>query len=171
MPVSPQSHRWELNPRPLDYESSALPLSYCGDLLLMPWRGFEPRRLAAPPPQDGVSTSFTTRALTTAELRCIPTGPTGLEPATSRVTVECSNQTELRPLSQSGLRDAYRHHRSDLLHRVSPRSCPPPARPSAAFIPHATQLISSRTRNAHVETYGPHSTTIARRGIEPLSAP
>ena len=25
------------------------------------------------------------------------TGPTGLEPATSRVTVECSNQTELRP--------------------------------------------------------------------------
>ena len=33
---------------------------------------------------------------------CIPnfrttTGATGLEPATSRVTVECSNQTELRP--------------------------------------------------------------------------
>ena len=28
----------------------------------MPWRGFEPRRLSAPPPQDGVSTSFTTRA-------------------------------------------------------------------------------------------------------------
>src|SRR6476660_2815102 len=55
----------------------------------------------------------------------IPTGPTGLEPATSRVTVECSNQTELRPLSQSGLRDAYGHHRSDLLHRVSPRSCIP----------------------------------------------
>jgi hypothetical protein len=26
------------------------------------------------------------------------TGATGLEPATSRVTVECSNQTELRPL-------------------------------------------------------------------------
>src|SRR5690242_20495628 len=25
------------------------------------------------------------------------TGATGLEPATSRVTVECSNQTELRP--------------------------------------------------------------------------
>jgi hypothetical protein len=31
------------------------------------------------------------------------TGPTGLEPATSRVTVECSNQTELRPqLLKSG---------------------------------------------------------------------
>src|SRR5688572_18180191 len=28
----------------------------------MPWLGFEPRRLAALPPQDSVSTSFTTRA-------------------------------------------------------------------------------------------------------------
>jgi hypothetical protein len=28
---------------------------------------------------------------------CPTTGATGLEPATSRVTVECSNQTELRP--------------------------------------------------------------------------
>ena len=28
----------------------------------MPWRGFEPRRLSALPPQDSVSTSFTTRA-------------------------------------------------------------------------------------------------------------
>ncbi len=26
-----QSHRSELNRRPLDYESSALPLSYCGN--------------------------------------------------------------------------------------------------------------------------------------------
>ena len=34
-------------------------------------------------------------ARTTANL--FQTGPTGLEPATSRVTVECSNQTELRP--------------------------------------------------------------------------
>src|SRR5690349_22432338 len=79
----------------------------------MPWRGFEPRRLAAPPPQDGVSTSFTTRALyclpafagergRTSSPTHIPTGPTGLEPATSRVTVECSNQTELRPLARIG---------------------------------------------------------------------
>jgi hypothetical protein len=30
--------------------------------LWMPWRGFEPRRLSALPPQDSVSTSFTTRA-------------------------------------------------------------------------------------------------------------
>lgn len=28
----------------------------------MPWPGFEPGRLAALPPQDSVSTSFTTRA-------------------------------------------------------------------------------------------------------------
>src|SRR5439155_1215225 len=60
----------------------------------MPWRGLEPRRLSAPPPQDGVSTNFTTRA----NPFCIATEPTGLEPATSRVTVECSNQTELRLL-------------------------------------------------------------------------
>jgi hypothetical protein len=59
-----QSQRSGLNRRPLDYESSALPLSYAGDRLFrfMPWRGLEPRRLAAPPPQDGVSTNFTTRA-------------------------------------------------------------------------------------------------------------
>src|SRR6185312_9130212 len=31
----------------------------------------------------------------------IRTGPTGVEPATSRVTVECSNQTELRPQTQN----------------------------------------------------------------------
>ena len=40
-----QSHRSELNRRPLDYESSALPLSYCGDLSTnvgMPWHGLEP---------------------------------------------------------------------------------------------------------------------------------
>src|SRR5689334_20045166 len=30
----------------------------------MPWSGLEPLRLAAPPPQDGVSTNFTTRAIT-----------------------------------------------------------------------------------------------------------
>jgi hypothetical protein len=75
----------------------------------MPWRGFEPRRLSAPPPQDGVSTSFTTRAKTT--------GPTGLEPATSRVTVECSNQTELRPLARIRARVAHSTAtESDLLH-------------------------------------------------------
>ena len=57
-----QSHRSGLNRRPPDYESGALPLSYCGTER-MPWSGLEPLRLSAPPPQDGVSTSFTTRAL------------------------------------------------------------------------------------------------------------
>src|SRR5205085_3922085 len=74
----------------------------------MPWSGLEPLCLTAPPPQDGVSTNFTTRATSITYLAtaagctpptasCFFTGPTGLEPATSRVTVECSNQTELRP--------------------------------------------------------------------------
>src|SRR5215208_5572582 len=124
----------------------------------MPWRGLEPRRLAAPPPQDGVSTNFTTRANQPA-LSCQPsaiadqnfrirlppvriaisdcascelsnTGATGLEPATSRVTVECSNQIELRPPCTAGGIIA-----------------PPP----------------------HLWFYRPF--TVARRGIEPLSAP
>src|SRR5881296_3738456 len=65
----------------------------------MPWRGLEPRRLSAPPPQDGVSTNFTTRAQPALFVPLVSsTEPTGLEPATSRVTVECSNQTELRLL-------------------------------------------------------------------------
>jgi hypothetical protein len=97
----------------------------------MPWRGLEPRRLSAPPPQDGVSTNFTTRAFTgesgmgnreskeprhAREARhwrvvifrlrfpipysrfpLVPTGLTGLEPATSGVTDRHSNQAELQP--------------------------------------------------------------------------
>src|SRR5262245_58901332 len=57
------------------------------------------------------------------------TGATGLEPATSRVTVECSNQTELRP-----------QHQQRTFSYWKPWSLPQPL-------------------------------TIARRGIEPLSAP
>ncbi len=171
MRTSPQSHRWELNPRPLDYESSALPLSYCGDLLLMPWRGFEPRRLAAPPPQDGVSTSFTTRATQNC-CRCVgasvgmclsaaphlptfspthllyPTGPTGLEPATSRVTVECSNQTELRPLTHN--RGSVMHAAITdpiSLHRVSPRSCSRSPVPASAS-PHTHDIGSCHPARA-----------------------
>src|SRR5690606_14160199 len=69
--VPRKSHWSDLNRRPLDYESRALPLSYSGGYgssslntrgYRMPWRGFEPRRLSALPPQDSVSTSFTTRA-------------------------------------------------------------------------------------------------------------
>ena len=84
-----RSQRSGLNRGPLDYESSALPLSYAGD---MPWRGLEPRRLSAPPPQDGVSTNFTTRAYDI----CL-TGLTGLEPATSGVTDRHSNQLSYSP--------------------------------------------------------------------------
>ena len=98
-----ESQRSGLNRRPLDYESSALPLSYAGDRpsrCFMPWRGLEPRRLAAPPPQDGVSTNFTTRACTSLpvlHLHLHRTGLTGLEPATSGVTDRHSNQAELQP--------------------------------------------------------------------------
>ena len=83
---SSKSHRSGLNRRPLDYESSALPLSYCGRVFsvsccescCMPWRGLEPRRLAAPPPQDGVSTNFTTRALQSLQLSAICHQKTGI---------------------------------------------------------------------------------------------
>ena len=131
-----ESQRSGLNRRPPDYESGALPLSYCGDdvtyrVACMPWRGLEPRRLSAPPPQDGVSTNFTTRAFTgesgmanreskeprhAREARhwrvvifrlrfpipysrfpLVPTGLTGLEPATSGVTDRHSNQLSYSP--------------------------------------------------------------------------
>ncbi len=67
----------------------------------VPWRGLEPRRLTAPPPQDGVSTNFTTRAFdaraeTPRDLR-FSTGLTGLEPATSGVTDRHSNQLSYSP--------------------------------------------------------------------------
>src|SRR5215208_6479009 len=113
----------------------------------MPWSGLEPLCLSAPPPQDGVSTNFTTRAELELAFRCFSrsrthfnykhTGPTGLEPATSRVTVECSNQAELRPqLLESGSETP-----------SSPRTCL------------ETGLVVSQ------------SAAIAPRGIEPLSAP
>ena len=76
-----QSQRSGLNRRPPDYESGALPLSYAGGIhprgarccqvrrkmlpvlrRAMPKRGLEPRRLSAPPPQDGASTNFATWA-------------------------------------------------------------------------------------------------------------
>src|SRR5215210_4418902 len=80
----------------------------------MPWRGLEPRRLSAPPPQDGVSTNFTTRARRTRDDLpfSISTEPTGLEPATSRVTVECSNQTELRLPARQGFQNGHSHRPS-----------------------------------------------------------
>ncbi len=71
-----QSQRSGLNRRPPDYESGALPLSYAGGRrrtlfhpTSMPWSGLEPLCLSAPPPQDGVSTNFTTRAITGTGIR------------------------------------------------------------------------------------------------------
>src|SRR5260221_13866157 len=52
----------------------------------MPWRGFEPRRLAAPPPQDGVSTSFTTRATLPTERGRRGSNPRPLERQSSALT-------------------------------------------------------------------------------------
>src|SRR3954462_3630256 len=110
----------------------------------MPWSGLEPLCLSAPPPQDGVSTNFTTRANLESTVRSSgrvellqkTTGPTGLEPATSRVTVECSNQTELRPqLPESG------------------------SKPPSSLHTSQTGLVVNQ------------SAAIAPRGIEPLSAP
>jgi hypothetical protein len=69
------------------------------------------------------------------------TGPTGLEPATSRVTVECSNQTELRPQLWSQGRKPLPH-----CHLPSRTGCQSVLFPLSSF-------------------------SIAPRGIEPLSAP
>src|SRR5690242_8269317 len=85
----------------------------------------------------------------------ISTGPTGLEPATSRVTVECSNQTELRPLARIGGSVANPHR-----HRI--RS---PATNAACH--RGNQLTDSPT---HTVPPSEPSLRIARRGIEPLSA-
>ena len=104
---------WRIRGEPSTMGEPTSPFSHLTSAVQMPWRGLEPRRLTAPPPQDGVSTNFTTRAnrdergevvgescevpLTCHLPPVFTTGATGLEPATSRVTVECSNQTELRP--------------------------------------------------------------------------
>ena len=102
----------------------------------MPWRGLEPRRLTAPPPQDGVSTNFTTRALQTARIartssisvrRSKPrAGLTGLEPATSGVTDRHSNQAELQPLlySRRSSRPSATNHC-----RIAPRGIEPLSAP------------------------------------------
>jgi hypothetical protein len=154
-----------LNSRPPDYESGALPLSYCGkffqraiqtgvaELVPMPLNRLESRALATrayhSPSYFASALERTRTAMpfgTTPsrwrvyqfhhqgkqQLRLrvghVPeplhnfthkkTGPTGLEPATSRVTVECSNQTELRPqLLESGSETP--SHRSPAPDRLS----------------------------------------------------
>ena len=126
-----KSHRSGLNRRPLDYESSALPLSYCGNEVQLPrspsalartrtatpfgttpsrWRVYQFHHQGEPAREEGggqrAETSLSLRPPPPALRPSPSTGPTGLEPATSRVTVECSNQTELRPhtLRRTGLR-------------------------------------------------------------------
>src|SRR3982751_1159934 len=117
----------------------------------MPWRGFEPRRLSAPPPQDGVSTSFTTRACN-SPFTAYTAGPTGLEPATSRVTVECSNQTELRPLTQSGL--AWRH-------------LPPPIPISCTACHRGSCLTTVTTLDPSDSPYGSRTRLCTVKGCRP----
>jgi hypothetical protein len=51
----PSQERRTANPR-------AAPTIETRSRIVMPWSGLEPLCLAAPPPQDGVSTNFTTRA-------------------------------------------------------------------------------------------------------------
>lgn len=50
----------DLNLRPMDYRSTALPLSYSG--FLVPQVGLEPTRLATLASKTSVSTNFTTEA-------------------------------------------------------------------------------------------------------------
>jgi hypothetical protein len=85
---APETHRTRLALTP----PPPLTATACAPLHSVPWRGLEPRRLTAPPPQDGVSTNSTTRA---SHLCC--TGLTGLEPATSGVTDRHSNQLSYSP--------------------------------------------------------------------------
>src|SRR5574340_591884 len=102
-----QSQRSGLNRRPLDYESSALPLSYAGTHALARTRtatpyGTTPSRwrvyqfhhqgdCSAPPARCALHAPPATRV----------TGLTGLEPATSGVTDRHSNQLSYSPFSHS----------------------------------------------------------------------
>ena len=63
--------------------------SCCSQFLVSTER-LELSRLAPPPPQDGVSTNFTTRAERTAERACGAVTPVGLEPTTRWLKASCS---------------------------------------------------------------------------------
>src|SRR5689334_24602885 len=96
-----KSQRSGLNRRPLDYESSALPLSYAGGTCYQCVEDALARTRTATPcgttPSRWRVYQFHHQGNDDLTIYCV-TEPTGLEPATSRVTVECSNQTELRLL-------------------------------------------------------------------------
>jgi hypothetical protein len=83
-----------------------------------------------------------------SRLQITTTGATGLEPATSRVTVECSNQTELRPLLDR-CRSA-----------LHPFTCRGEAIPAC-----------NRARCAPTSYPAHQGEPIAPTGVEPVSAP
>ncbi len=66
----------------------------------MPWPGFEPGRLTAPPPQDGVSTSFTTRAEQTAGAN---SGANGVRPPADHHVSLPLTIANHRPLKAGGM--------------------------------------------------------------------
>ena len=100
---SRKSQRSGLNRRPPDYESGALPLSYAGGDWPIP-RGLAP---CLCPGADSNRYAFRHHPLKMACLPISPPGPygycysytglTGLEPATSGVTVRHSNQLSYSP--------------------------------------------------------------------------
>ena len=99
------------------------------------------------------------------------TGPTGLEPATSRVTVECSNQTELRPLARIG------GSRGAPTPPPNPISCTCTACHRGirlrSVVTHHSRPTTHHSRPTHPPAHASNTSLrpIARRGIEPLSAP
>jgi hypothetical protein len=100
-----ESHRSGLNRRPLDYESSALPLSYCGGVQPCPGADsnrdalrHHPLKMACLPiSPPGHLPQRSESGVDSWLLIPTPTGLTGLEPATSGVTDRHSNQAELQP--------------------------------------------------------------------------
>ena len=120
--LCPRSHRSELNRRPLDYESSALPLSYGG--VRSGAGGSRTRDLMSAihalsqlsyGPQAGIclqssAAPFCGAAAKRTELRprVRGTGLTGLEPATSGVTDRHSNQLSYSPQITAYLKTARR---------------------------------------------------------------
>ena len=92
------------------------------------------------------------------------TGATGLEPATSRVTVECSNQTELRP-QQWKPRLPFQRYSPTHIRGDSPTRTQPPPNSHPALAP-----VSHSHRVPHSPLSLPLS-AVAPTGVEPVSAP
>jgi hypothetical protein len=79
--------------------------------------------------QHGFPLSRERRTLAGAHMPIhIRTGPTGVEPATSRVTVECSNQTELRPQTHPANRRAQQPNQT-ASNPIAPRGIEPLSAP------------------------------------------